>query len=80
MPWCSSYQKGSLHITLNYGHQLVVLFKDWEVLWEDKRVHTFPKGICQKVKVIVWLDFELVYYDSAVQHYNHYTAGTLPGE
>ena len=41
-------------------------------------VHTFPKGICPKVNVVVRLEFELMYYDSAVQHFNHYTPGTIP--
>ena len=27
--------------------------------WEDKGVHTFPKGICLKVNVTAWLEFEL---------------------
>ena len=35
--------------------------------WEDKGVHTFPKGICPTVNVIVRLEFELAYNDSAVQ-------------
>ena len=26
--------------------------------WEDKGVHTFPKGICLKMNVIAWLEFE----------------------
>ena len=39
--------------------------------WEDKWVYTFPKGICPKVNVIVRLEFELAYYDSAVQRFNH---------
>ena len=47
--------------------------------WEDKGVHTFPKGICPKVNVIVRLGFELAYYDSAVQHFNHYTSRTPCG-
>ena len=29
----------------------------------DKRVHTFPKGISQKVNVIVRVEFGLIYYD-----------------
>ena len=41
--------------------------------WEDKRVHTFPKGICPKVNVIARLEYELAYYDSAVHRFNHYT-------
>ena len=39
--------------------------------WEDKKVHTFPKGICPRVKVIVWLESELTYYNSAVQRFTH---------
>ena len=31
--------------------------------WEDKWVHTFPKGICPKVNVIARLEYELAYYD-----------------
>ena len=34
-------------------------------------VHTFPKGICPKVNVIARLEYELTYYDSAVQRFNH---------
>ena len=46
--------------------------------WEDKGVHTFPKGTCLKVNVIVWLEFKLTYYDPAVQHFNHYTTEIIP--
>ena len=45
--------------------------------WEDKAVHTFPKGICSKVNV-VWLESELTHYDPIVQCCNHYTTRTLP--
>ena len=44
--------------------------------WEDDEVHTFPKGICPKVNVIVRLEFELAYYDPAVHRFNHYTTRT----
>ena len=44
--------------------------------WEDKGVHTFPKGICLKVNVIARLEYELAYYDSAVHRFNHYTTRT----
>ena len=44
--------------------------------WEDKKIHTFLKSICSKVNVLVQLEFELIYYDSAVQHFNHYTTRT----
>ena len=47
--------------------------------WADKGVHTFLKGICPKVNVIAQTEFELAYYDSAVQCFNHYITGTLPG-
>ena len=45
---------------------------------EDKEAHTFPKGICSKVNVIAQLEFELTYYDFAVQCFNHYNTRTLP--
>ena len=41
-------------------------------------VHTFPKGICPKVNIIAWLEFELAYHESAVHRLNHYTTGTTP--
>ena len=41
-------------------------------------VHTFPKGICPKVNIIVRLEFELAYYDCAVQRFNYYTMKTPP--
>ena len=46
--------------------------------WEDKGVHTFPKGICLKVNTRVRLEFELAYYDSTVGRFNYYTKRTLP--
>ena len=46
--------------------------------WEDKGVHTFPKGICPKLNVIARLEYELAYYDSAVHRFNHYTTRTHP--
>ena len=46
--------------------------------WEDKGVHTFPKGIYPKVNVIARLEYELAYYDSAVHRFNHHTTRTLP--
>ena len=48
------------------------------ISWEDKGVHTFPKGICPKVKVIAQLEFELANYDSAGQRFNYYTTRTPP--
>ena len=39
--------------------------------WGDRRVHAFPKNICPKVSSIAQLEFELAYYDSAVQPLHH---------
>ena len=46
--------------------------------WEDKRVHTFRKGVYPKVNVIAQLEYKLAYYDFAVHRCNHYTTRTLP--
>ena len=35
---------------------------------ERMGVHTFLKGITSKVNPIAWLEFELAYYNVAVQH------------
>ena len=48
-------------------------FSEKNSSWEDKGVHTFPKGICPKVNVIARLEYELAYYDSAVHRFDHYT-------
>ena len=39
---------------------------------------SFPKGICPKVNVIAWLEYELAYYDSVSQRVNHYAMRTHP--
>ena len=46
--------------------------------WDDKGVHTFPKGICPKVNIIARLGYEFAYYDSAVHRFNYYTTRTPP--
>ena len=54
-------------------------FSKWFYLthaWEDKGVHTFPKGICPKVNVIARLENELAYYNSTVHRFNNYTTRT----
>ena len=33
----------------------------------------------QKVNVIAKLEFELVYFEAVIQHYNHYITDTFPG-
>ena len=40
-------------------------------------VQTFPKLLIKKVIVIAWLEFELTYFEAAIQHYNSYATGTL---
>ena len=47
-------------------------------IWKDKGIHTFSNGISPKVNVIVRLEFELAYYDSAVQRFNNYTMRISP--
>ena len=39
----------------------------------DNKTHTFPKSISLKLNVLVWLEFELAYYDIAFQQVNHST-------
>ena len=46
--------------------------------WANKGVHTSAKCIRPKVNIIAWLDFELVYFEAAVQHFNHYITATSP--
>ena len=41
-----------------------------------RRYNTFPKGISPKVNVIEQLDFELNYFNTAVQHFSHNTMDT----
>ena len=41
--------------------------------WEDKQVLTFPNVICPKVNVLTRMEFELAYYDSAVQRFKHHS-------
>ena len=62
-------------------HKAILLDEQWYYFthsWEDKGVHSFPKGICPKVNVIARLELELAYYDSAVRRFNHYTTRIPP--
>ena len=61
--WCSGYWKGSLQVVLNNGRQLYLL--------------TFLKVISPKVNVIVWLEFELTYFEADVQYFRHYATMTF---
>ena len=43
--------------------------------WEDWRVYIFSKDISPKVNIIVQLEFELAYFDIAVQLFSYYASG-----
>ena len=43
--------------------------------WGDKGVHAFLKGISLNVNVIAPLEFELTYYETAVQAFSNYVTG-----
>ena len=43
---------------------------------KDRRVRTFPKGICPKVNIIARVEF--AYNDSVVHRFNHYATRTPP--
>ena len=40
-----------------------------------RKVQDFLKDISLKVDVVSWLEFELTYFDVAVQHINYNTTG-----
>ena len=43
------------------------------LLWGGvNEFHTFPKDISSKVNIKAWLEFELVYFETSVSHFNHY--------
>ena len=42
--------------------------------WKDSGVqYIFSWSISPKVSVIAWLQFELAYFGTVVQHFSHYT-------
>ena len=43
-------------------------------------VHTFSKGIIPKVNLIPRLEFERVYFETAIQHINHCATENPPGD
>ena len=45
--------------------------------WDDKEVYVFPKGICPKVIVKVWLVFEFVYLKAPFEHFSNYVTVTI---
>ena len=51
-PWCSSYRKGSLRVTLDYGRQLYLLIYIYE---EHLKInHIFCNNICFSRPYIFW--------------------------
>ena len=42
----------------------------------DEGVHAFPKGIILKVNIIVWKEFELAYFKSALKYFGLYATRT----
>ena len=64
-----------------FNAKAILIEEQWYYLTQslkDKGVHTFPKGICPKVNVIVRLEFELAYYNPAVHRFTHYTTRPHP--
>ena len=60
---------------------MLVKEEQWYYLthsWRDKGIPIFLKGIRPNVNVITQLEFELTYYDAAVQLVSYYTMGTPP--
>ena len=47
---------------------------------ENKSVDIFPNSISLKVNVIARIEFELAYYDVAIQPLKHYATGTSLGK
>ena len=60
---------------------LYILQQQWDYLnhssW-DIWVHISLKGISPKVNVKAQLEFELAYFETAVQHFNYYITVTHP--
>ena len=74
-----AYYESAVHRFNHYTTRTPREDQQWYYLthsWEDKGVHTFPKGIGSKVNVIGRLEYELAYYESAVHRFNHYTTRT----
>ena len=72
MIWLMAYQSSYLmpKPTLHKNNS------DTTYSWDNKRVHTFPKGISPKMNAIAQLEFELAFFEAADQHFSHYTTGT----
>ena len=44
--------------------------------WRKKGVHAFLKSVSLKANVISRLDFELAYFEAAVEHFTHYASSS----
>ena len=56
---------------MNFLGLLNVEKKSSNTILSHRWVHTFPKGVCTKINLIVQLEFELAYFEAAVLHYSH---------
>ena len=71
-----------IHINLHglfNAKAIFVLEQQWYYLthrWEGNGVHAFLLVISLKENIIVWLEFELAYFEATVQHFCHYSTGT----
>ena len=59
------------------------LEKNWNytiqpIAKEIRGLIPFPNGISLEVSLIAWLEFELAYFEAAVQHFSHYAIVTPP--
>ena len=80
--WFGFFVQWHINLCRLFNAKAILIEEQWWYYlthsWKDKRVHTFPKGICPKVNVIARLEYELAYYDSAAHRFNHYTTRTPP--
>ena len=81
MVWFGFFVEWHINLCRSFNAKAILQEQYWYYLthgWEDKGVHTFPKGICPKVNIIVQLEYKLAFDDSAVQCFNDYAMRTLP--
>ena len=71
----TSVQAKFLLHNLDQAARDIGLYVNIDKSWEDKGVHTFPKGICPKVNIIVQLEFKFMCFNFADYRSNHYTTG-----
>ena len=70
-PWCSSYRKGSLQVTLNYGRQLYFYFY--------RPVHPLRSRRCPPGVMVKAMDCGIVVREFVLQsrYYVHFRINTL---